>query len=52
MKETSVWRKSGARCDPFETVWKAALVPLLAKEPGLTGATLWEYLGAVSWTIP
>lgn len=35
------WR---TRQDPFEAVWETELVPLLAKEPGLTGTTLWEYL--------
>jgi hypothetical protein len=35
------WR---TRCDPFEAVWETELVPLLAREPGLTGTTLWEYL--------
>jgi len=32
------------RTDPFASVWEAELVPLLAKEPKLTGLTLWEYL--------
>ena len=32
------------RSDPFAAVWDAALVPLLEKEPKLTGLTLWEYL--------
>lgn len=32
------------RIDPFASVWDSELVPLLAKEPKLTGLTLWEYL--------
>ncbi|MDP2178619.1 MAG: IS21 family transposase, partial [Methylicorpusculum sp.] len=32
------WR---TREDPFETVWEKELVPLLEKEPQLTGLTLW-----------
>lgn len=32
------------RPDPFASVWEAELVPLLAKEPKLTGLTLWEHL--------
>jgi len=32
------------RSDPFAAVWDSALVPLLEKEPKLTGLTLWEYL--------
>ncbi|WP_292989179.1 IS21 family transposase [Nitrosomonas sp.] len=35
------WR---TRCDPFSTVWETELVPLLVREPGLTGTTLWEFL--------
>ncbi len=35
------WR---TRQDPFEPVWESELVPLLEKEPTLTGLTLWEYL--------
>lgn len=35
------WR---TREDPLEAVWESVLVPLLEKEPGLTGITLWEYL--------
>ncbi|MCD2450220.1 hypothetical protein GO003_007465 [Methylicorpusculum oleiharenae] len=35
------WR---TREDPFETVWEKELVPLLEKEPQLTGLTLWEFL--------
>jgi hypothetical protein len=32
------------RSDPFASVWESELVPLLEKEPKLTGLTLWEYL--------
>lgn len=32
------------RTDPFASVWNSELVPLLTKEPKLTGLTLWEYL--------
>ncbi len=32
------------RTDPFVAVWESDLVPLLEKEPKLTGLTLWEYL--------
>lgn len=32
------------RIDPFTAVWESDLVPLLEKEPKLTGLTLWEYL--------
>lgn len=35
------WR---TREDPLAGVWESELVPLLEKEPGLTGITLWEYL--------
>jgi len=35
------WR---TREDPLDVVWKKELVPLLKKEPQLTGLTLWEYL--------
>ena len=35
------WR---TREDPFATVWESELVPLLEKEPSLTGITLWDYL--------
>ncbi len=35
------WR---TREDPFDSVWDKELVPLLEKEPQLTGLTLWEYL--------
>ena len=35
------WR---TRKDPLEAVWSTDLVPLLEREPGLTGTTLWEYL--------
>jgi len=32
------------RTNPFASVWDSELVPLLEKEPKLTGLTLWEYL--------
>ena len=32
------------RDDPFASVWTSKLVPLLEKEPTLSGLTLWEYL--------
>jgi len=32
------------RHDPFVSVWTSELVPLLEKEPKLSGLTLWEYL--------
>ena len=32
------------RNDPFTSVWTSELVPLLEKEPKLSGLTLWEYL--------
>ncbi len=35
------WR---TRSDPFIEVWESELVPLLKREPELTGITLWEYL--------
>ncbi len=35
------WR---TRKDPLETVWESELVPLLEREPSLTGITLWDYL--------
>lgn len=35
------WR---TRKDPLEAVWDSRLVPLLEKEPSLTGITLWDYL--------
>ena len=35
------WR---TRDDPLAAIWDAELVPLLEKEPRLTGLTLWEYL--------
>ena len=40
-KKQRHWR---TRQDPLKTVWETELVPLLAKEPALTGTTLWEYL--------
>jgi transposase InsO family protein len=39
--EARHWR---TRKDPFDPVWETELVPLLAREPSLTGITLWEYL--------
>ena len=35
------WR---TREDPLAAVWESELVPLLEKEPSLTGVTLWDYL--------
>ena len=35
------WR---TRADPFATVWESELLPLLEREPTLTGITLWEHL--------
>ncbi len=35
------WR---TRKDPFESVWESELVPILEREPSLTGITLWDYL--------
>lgn len=35
------WR---TREDPLEAIWEKELVPLLEREPQLTGLTLWEYL--------
>jgi hypothetical protein len=35
------WR---TREDPLDVVWQTELVPLLEKEPQLSGLTLWEYL--------
>ena len=32
------------RNDPFASIWTSELVPLLEKEPKLSGLTLWEYL--------
>ena len=32
------------RTDPFASVWDSELVPLLEKEPKLSGLTLWEHL--------
>jgi hypothetical protein len=40
-KKPHNWR---TREDPFAEVWKADLLPLLTREPTLTGLTLWEYL--------
>ena len=39
-----VQRHWKTRADPFASVWDSELVPLLEKEPKLTGLTLWEYL--------
>ncbi|MCC8996722.1 MAG: hypothetical protein LM517_06680 [Nitrosomonas sp.] len=41
-KKQRHWR---TRQDPFEAVWEAEIIPLLTREPELTGTTLWEYLG-------
>ncbi|MEX2354165.1 MAG: IS21 family transposase [Gammaproteobacteria bacterium] len=35
------WR---TRQDPLEAVWETELIPLLEREPSLTGITLWEHL--------
>ncbi len=35
------WR---TRQDPLEAVWESELIPLLDREPSLTGITLWDYL--------
>ncbi len=35
------WR---TRKDPLQAVWESKLLPLLNKEPSLTGITLWDYL--------
>ena len=35
------WR---TRKDPLEAVWESELIPLLDREPSLTGITLWDYL--------
>ncbi len=35
------WR---TRKDPLEAVWELELIPLLEREPSLTGITLWDYL--------
>jgi len=35
------WR---TRKDPLEAVWESELIPLLEREPSLTGITLWDYL--------
>jgi transposase InsO family protein len=35
------WR---TRQDPFAAVWESELIPLLDREPSLTGITLWDYL--------
>jgi hypothetical protein len=41
MPQERHWR---TREDPLDTIWQKKLVPLLEKEPQLTGLTLWEYL--------
>ena len=33
-----------ARRDPLEAVWETELIPLLEREPSLTGITLWDHL--------
>ena len=40
-KEERHWR---TRNDPLEAVWESELIPLLEREPTLTGITLWDYL--------
>ena len=35
------WR---TRKDPLAEVWELELIPLLEREPSLTGITLWDYL--------
>ena len=40
-KKPRHWR---TRQDPLKAVWATEWVPLLAKEPTLTGTTLWAYL--------
>ena len=35
------WR---TRKDPLEAVWETELIPLLEREPSLTGITLWDHL--------
>jgi len=35
------WR---TREDPLDSIWEKELVPLLEREPQITGLTLWEYL--------
>jgi len=40
-REERPWR---TRKDPFTLVWESELVPLLNREPSLSGITLWEYL--------
>ncbi len=35
------WR---TRKDPLAAVWELELIPLLEREPSLTGITLWDYL--------
>jgi transposase InsO family protein len=40
-QEERHWR---TREDPLEAIWEKELLPLLEREPRLTGMTLWEYL--------
>ena len=40
-KKQRAWR---TRKDPLEAVWDTELVPLLEREPTLTGITLWDHL--------
>ena len=42
--KTNGQRHWKTRTDPFAAIWDVKLVPLLEKEPKLTGLTLWEYL--------
>ena len=41
VKKQRHWK---TRQDPLESVWKTELIPLLEREPTLSGLTLWEYL--------
>ena len=38
------WR---TRSDPLKDVWQSECVPLLEREPALTGLTLWEHLDEI-----
>jgi hypothetical protein len=40
-KKERHWR---TREDPLAAVWESELIPLLEREPSLTGITLWDYL--------
>ena len=40
-KKQRHWR---TRQDPFEAVWETEILPLLVREPELTGTTLWDTL--------